>query len=122
MSKQLTYEQLRRKWYKKLADTGFEDAEDEWGRLHKYHSYKFMDQSFTQTPEQMLITQSYYSQAGELLAEFAWKDKTHRKIWELHCEGKTLLEICAGLKKTRCRKLAKSQVDRIIKQYQQYIK
>lgn len=122
MAKIKTYQQLRKEWYAKLAKTGFEDAEDDQGRLKVYHAWKFHDKSFDHTPEQMELVQAYYSQAGELLEEFQWEDKTHRKIWELHCEGKTLIEICAGLLKTRCRKLAKSQVDRIIKQYQQYIK
>jgi hypothetical protein len=120
--KEKTYAQLRAEWYKKLEKSGFQDAEDDQGRLKVYHSSKFMDASFTQTPEQMELTQAYYSMAGELLAEFPWKDRTHKTIWEFHCEGKTLLEICALLPTKRRRPLKKSQVDRIIKQYQQYIK
>jgi len=122
MPKELTYNQLRELWYAKLKKAGFQDIEDDKGYLLKYHSYKFADKSFDHTPEQMEIVQAYYSQAGELLEVFAWKDKTHKRIWELHTEGKTLKEISTALKTGRFRKLAKSQIDRVIKQYQQYIK
>lgn len=122
MAKPKTYEELRKIWYAKLEKSGFQDAEDDYGHLKVYHSYKFMDKSFDHTPEQMELVQAYYSQAGQLLEEFKWKDRTHRKVWELHTQGKTLLEISAALPKARCRPLKKSQIDRIVKQYQQYIK
>jgi hypothetical protein len=79
-------------WYQKLEESGFEDAENgsiPSRPLKEWHNFRFKDEPV----EQILAIRSYYDMAEELLRRFEFKNVIHRRIWELHCEGKNKRQI-----------------------------
>lgn len=77
---------LTKLWYGKLKESGFDDIEDTRHKdspLFVWHSLKWQQCS----PEKVEAIQTYYAQANDLLNTYEFENETHRKIWELHCEG-----------------------------------
>ena len=76
--------ELKKIWYEKLKESGFEDAEntdDPSEPLKVWHSHWFKD------PEKIEANSIYYSKASEIVHTYAFDNSTHRKIWELHSIG-----------------------------------
>jgi hypothetical protein len=84
------FKALQSKWYRKLEKEGFEDVEDGEKYLKQYHSHYFQDHykvnGFTSK-------QRYFQLASHFLHDHQFPSKTDRKIWEMHSEGATLIEI-----------------------------
>lgn len=75
---------LKKIWYRKLEDSGFDDAENTSHPdqpLKTWHSFKFKDAL------KLTETSTYYLKAIQLVDTYDFDNSTHRKIWELHCEG-----------------------------------
>lgn len=89
-------------WDSKLKDSGFVDIEDRRGyfidRKTEYHLR--LRVSFTS-----LVTynnkMSYYSYARTIASHFKFESEEHRRIWELHSEGRSLSEIGVELKMSK---------------------
>lgn len=99
--RQQALNKLTKKWYKKLADSGFKDIEDSEGRLKTW--------SGTSLKEEMLNTitsktsyssklfkesqAEYYRLAAHYYHSKSFKSSFHKKIWKLHSKGATSLAI-----------------------------
>ena len=91
------FKALQKKWYGKLAKQGFEDIEDtnrEDKPLKSLHNHRF----YLIPVEQRLATESYYEMARQLLNEYKFKNSTHKRIWELHCQGLSRRKIAKHIK------------------------
>ena len=97
------FKALQKEWYKKLATTPntdgevFKDIEDTNRAdqpLKAWHDSRFKTISITQR----LTAESYYEQATQLLHTYKFKNPTHRRIWELHCEGVSRRKIAFQIK------------------------
>lgn len=86
--KQKSYKELRKIWYKKLADEGFNDIE--WGSPDSGY--------LTWTPkpnsaDEMRERQTYYRMCERYLQNYQYLRGKDRFIWKLHCKGCTYKEI-----------------------------
>ena len=84
------FEKLKEIWYQKLADTGFEDAEDTSQSDHplkNWHSYNFTKNSNKNKYEKMDEKRQYYLQATTLIETYSFENPTHKIIWQYHCDG-----------------------------------
>ncbi len=79
--------EIQKKWYRKLEDAKFEDAESmRYGDdrpLKAWHSYAFQRIA----PIEFEITHDYYEKALELLHNYEFSSLVQQRIWELHCAG-----------------------------------
>lgn len=105
-------QKLQAKWYKKLERTGFVDQERvKYGEHYlKEYSGKLSDRHEDGSPDRSLesipgIGQThrfnYYQRCREFLLEYKFKNKTERKIFELHSEGISIRDIATELKTYR---------------------
>lgn len=82
------FKALQKRWYKKLAQNGFDDIETEMGQLKSWESFRVKKHDST-IPEKEL----YYTLCRQFLQEheFKYLVKIHprriRKIFEKHVEG-----------------------------------
>lgn len=104
--------ELFKEWNQILEETGFKDAENfslEGEPLLKcWHSQKWNNNEDKRKVEETL---NYLSLASNLLKDFPFESDTHKKIWELHCEGISSRKIAAFLNK---KDFTKSPVHAII--------
>lgn len=92
MSQDQKSNELIKQWNRKLKDSGFEDIEDIYrpGRpLKDWHSTNLSNVPSVQIETTLL----FYQKAGDLLHWYKFKSRTHRRIWELFCEGFSKREI-----------------------------
>jgi len=90
------FEELKKKWYKKLEKTGFEDIEQADGRLVGKHGEWF---KYYHNPTLDLAKQDYFRHAGYFLYEHKFANDFERRIWELHVEGISIRNIAKILSK-----------------------
>lgn len=115
------FKTLEAKWYAKLINSGFEDIEDTRKpdrQLKSWHDQYFFDRH---SAEKIVGTRTYYEMATRLLHTFPFKSPMHRRIWELHCDGKTEREIADAIS-TFKKPLKKSSVHNIIAKIAKAIK
>jgi hypothetical protein len=89
-SNAVSYELLRRLWYKKLAKGGFVDIERNDGQLKDYQQQRAYRKASRVVVE---ATQEYYSQASAFLETHTWTNIFDRQVWALHSEGFSVREI-----------------------------
>lgn len=95
-----TLKELELYYYARLAAEGFCDAEDptrDDRPLHEWHAHTFRRRHGGMDSLTFEAIRDYYIAAGQLLHTYPFKNPTHRKIWELHCEGKDLGEIARAV-------------------------
>jgi hypothetical protein len=78
---------LTAKWKAKLKRSGFRDIEDGKGRLRVYDSFYFHAEY---SPVAFQARETYYRLASALLHTHTFSNSRQRKVWALHCEGKTI--------------------------------
>jgi len=90
--------QLIKKWYDKLAKSGFEDIEDNLGynNVLRHHASDFGGQD----AELVSYKQEYYYLATQYLNLNKFESTIEQKIWELHSDGETVRGIAKQLKKS----------------------
>ena len=89
-------QELQAKWYDKIKKD-FDDAESiryPDRPLKEWTSHAFKDLTF----EEIEDRQAYTDKAQELLHSFTFKNTTHRRIWQLHCEGLSRYQIADQIK------------------------
>jgi Mor family transcriptional regulator len=88
--------QLIKKWYDKLAKSGFDDIEDNLGynNVIRHHASDFGSKD----PVLVAYTQEYFYIATQYLHENIFKNKKEYRIWELHSNGATVRDIAKQLK------------------------
>ena len=104
------FKQLKDEWYKKLADSGFKDIEQDEYHLKSW-SYKFgrPDQSEQQRDAKFV----YYNLAESFLNTHKFTRVLDKTIWEYHVNGVSARDISIILKKSDV-KMSKSGVWKII--------
>lgn len=97
MPKQQNYRQLKKVWYKKLAQSGFIDIETKSGLLKGGStSSKFNNKTSRAT---QTAKQQYYYMANELLNTHTFDSELDKAIWAYHAEGISVRDIAKILKK-----------------------
>lgn len=72
--------ELKQLWYRRLAETGYHDIEQEDGSLKAWDSFRFQN-------KQIEAKREYFLRALDLLNTYSFDNPTHHRIWELHCNG-----------------------------------
>lgn len=89
------YSELKKLWYQKLKESGFDDIEDPGGtHLKRWDSFYYQHHY---TPLEFNSCQSYYYAAEHFLNSAAFKNsidgRIEKEIWTLHSQGRTLRSI-----------------------------
>lgn len=94
-SKKDSFKELQKKWYKKLAKEGFDDAELDEDNLKLWSTRFFARHSI----EQIQAKQAYYQMAENFLHEYKFDTKRDHIIWEYHTGGISVRDIVKVLRK-----------------------
>lgn len=117
---------LTKKWYDKLAETGFVDIETSEGDLKNYEFRRFdpipssteksISRSALSSSRLIRISAiaSYYRMASEFNNKHKFANKCEQLIWGYHTEGHSYRKISRLLTKSRF-KVSKSVIHRLIK-------
>lgn len=98
-TKKVSLAELKDKWYKKLAKSGFEDIEDKDHNLKKFHK-----NFFSSVPKELRTAKaSYYQMAENFLGDYRFTDNIEKVIWDYHSNGISVREISMLLKKAKVR-------------------
>lgn len=123
MSKQLDLKTLTDSWYKKLKSDGFEDIEQEDGRLKswssRFYTSQFKETNGTRAQDKISINSAkaeYYRLAEHFLYAHKFKDALEKSIWTLHSEGYSFRHISKVLNPLVKTVLNKDNVNSIIKE------
>lgn len=95
---------LKKIWYKKLKDSGFQDIEDinsPRELLKTWHSNYFMRKY---TPDEFEAKASYYRRCSHFLYDYSFDSDRERLVWELHSEGLSFRDIAKRLWRYRLNK------------------
>lgn len=96
-NKAADFKEIEREWYERLKKEGFEDIEYSGSPskpLKQYASYYFIART---DPLSFESKQNYYQRASQFLHDYLFHSDQEKKIWELHCEGKTLRQIAQSI-------------------------
>lgn len=89
---------LTAKWYAKLSKKGFEDIEQDETRLKKWSETYFKKGNLNQShPSVVNAKLEYYNMCRSFLHEYKFKNKTERKMFEMHSEGQGVRVIAEEL-------------------------
>lgn len=92
--------QLKTKWDDKLESSGFEDIEQDDGRLKLWAAHYFKSRFKNPSDlEFQKAKEAYYRRASQFLFEHDFTDKRAKRIWELHSKGVSIRSIVIILKK-----------------------
>ncbi len=95
------FDELQAVWDKKLAESGFKDAEQRSdGNLKDWDSLRFQR---WYGPEEFRIKAEYYQAAGRFLHDYEFKSDIERQIWALHADGVSIRDILAQVKSPKIR-------------------
>lgn len=85
---------LQETWYKKLADSGFEDIEaDEWNLKKSFKSTMLKTKHGLIRSGRWQASHDYYYMAEHFLNSHVFKSKLDRIIWEYHSNGISVRDI-----------------------------
>lgn len=96
MNSKTSYDKLRAKWYARLKREGFEDLEDDRGRLIEYST-----RYASKHPLAFASQQRYFELAGQLLHIHSFDSAEQRSIWILHCQGKSNASIARKVERSK---------------------
>lgn len=91
------FKKVKALWYKKLRDSGFEDAESDEFNL-KVWSLKF---TTPKTVRDWQAKTEYYYMANHFLNNYKFEAPLDKVIWEYHTNGISVREIAKLLKKVK---------------------
>jgi hypothetical protein len=98
------FKKLQAKWYQKLEEDGFEDAEVQAGNqiyLRELHSTYFQKKY---DPKTFRSKQIYYQKASEYYYEMPWYATAYEyTVWRYHADGKSLRDIAKIMETKICR-------------------
>lgn len=107
------FKDLKKTWYKKLKQKGFDDIEKTEHTLRLNHAAYFADQR-RNSPVVVEGKQTYYRLAGQFLYDHKFKDAAQKLVWSLHVQGKKYEEITRELKKKKHPKSYKDYIQNTI--------
>lgn len=89
------FQKLQSMWYAKLKDEGFDEIENPDGNLKSWHSFMFARRPFSNpnSTHRILQEEEYYRLAGQFFYDHKFKNKTEKRMWELHSNGKSVRDI-----------------------------
>lgn len=76
-------QELQTQWYQKLTKSGFEDIEDEEGRLLKWSTHASCSSYAASTEE-------YYRLAQQFVYDRRFRGRKDKVVWRLHAQGLTV--------------------------------
>jgi hypothetical protein len=90
--------ELQKQWYKKLADSGFEDIENDRGYLKTNVNTRYTrgynnGKDVEAVAIDYEIKANYYRLAGQFLYEHKFANDSERNLWKYHAEGMSHREI-----------------------------
>lgn len=97
MSNPSEYDKLRKVWYEKLKDDGFDDIEADDDKL-KIWSSRFAQKQSVLSWEAKAV---YYQMATNFLTDFKFETTRDKNIWTYHANGMSAREITRTLRKVR---------------------
>lgn len=112
------YNKLKAFWYKKLKKEGFDDIEDDEGRLKSW-AVKFNNRRFQQLWQSR---ETYYYLATQFLNDYKFENRMEKFIWEQHVNAASVRDITTALKKARIAKSNRQTVWLVIKRLEQHMK
>lgn len=114
------YKRLRDEWYQRLKDFGFEDIEQEDGRLKAWHSTRFLGFNKANFENQQ-ARHDYYYHAYQFLHSHQFEKEIHRIIWEEHTKCIGPKNIAQALNESGAYKTNHNEVWKIIKHYKKIL-
>ncbi len=113
-----SFKKLKAKWYKKLEDSGFDDAETEKGRL-KISAREVLRTKVADTKQSK---EDYYALADSFLHEHTFDSELSKVIWEYHTNGLGAPAIADTLMKAGMAKTNRTKVDTTINELRDIMK
>lgn len=121
------FEELKKDWYSKLEDNGFDDIEKNESALKEWSNKRLIRKNnglyYGLNKIYYDSVEEYYRQAIWFLNEYKWEtyiaDRTthyHKQIWELHANGISIRNIVKILKSQGI-KISATPVNNIILEY-----
>lgn len=89
------FKELQATWYKKLEESGFDDAENQKNGisyLRSWHSTYFQTKH---SPDRFQAKEVYYQIASRMLHTHPFPSVFEECVWMLHVEGTSLREIAS---------------------------
>ena len=111
------YSKLKKIWYDRLKEFGFEEIEQENGMLKAWHSRRFLGLNRANVDNQT-ATHEYHYYANHFLNEHQFEKEIHKIMWEMHVNGKGVKAIAKELNNTGAYSTDHNEVWKIIKHYQ----
>lgn len=111
MSKKSELNKLKKIWYKKLKDEGFEDIEPHENTLKRWTSY-------FNSPRALELAESrqeYYYMANQFLNEYKFETALEKTIWEYHSNAISYRNITKLLKQVKIKETNRTSIGSIIK-------
>lgn len=116
------YEELKKKWYGILKESGFEDIEQKDGNLKDWDSIKFVKNNNIVSYHNHKQKADYYYYATHFLHQYKFDKEIHKFIWEEHTKGLGVRTIAKLLNKDGAFKVNKDDVWKIISHYRAIMK
>lgn len=114
--------ELKEIWYKKLADSGFEDLEADETRMKKYLQTIFNRKAVTEQHGGWQAKAAYYQMADRFLVEHTFDSELEKTIWEYHSNAMTMRLIAETLKKAKITSTSYQTVWLIIRRLENIMK
>jgi hypothetical protein len=103
------FQKLNAEWANRLAKSGFRDIDPN-------DNESITPQKFRDPGRQTLVgTRGYSDLCQHVLKEHTFKTELHRRVFELHSEGKSRREIVLIVKREFGRKVSDRGVDKMIR-------
>lgn len=115
-----SYLELKKIWYKKLADSGFSDLEADEHRMKKSLSTIF--QQLTVREGGWQAKAAYYQMADRFLLEFEFATELEKTIWEYHANAISIRDIATTLNKAKITKTNRQAIWLILRRLENIMK
>ncbi len=111
------YNKLKKEWYKKLKDSGFNDIEKSTGQIGRTKP-----NVTNRNSDQISAIQEYYAMARSFLIDHNFVSEFEKIVWEYHSEGLSLRKISETLEKNKISTLQRDAIHAIVKRLEKLMK
>lgn len=108
---------LKKEWYKKLKDSGFNDIEKASGSIGRTQ-LNLKNRNF----DQIQATQEYYSMARTFILEHKFNDERELYVWTRHSEGDSERTISSTMQSDGHEPLSRAEIGRKIRRLSNLMK
>lgn len=106
--------ELKKIWYKKLEESGFEDLEADETRMKKSLQTIFNRKSVTEQYGGWQAKAAYYQMCDRFLLEHPFTTELEKAIWEYHTNAISFRDIAETLKKANILPASRQSVFRVV--------